>query len=131
MKLEWLQGMEEYGLESDEIVRLFDFTKDEASLFKKALEYFVIQLNEPLDLTRLSYVEAVNCNLIFQQSDEDYGIEFVPKVGFVCGLTKGSYLRMISLIEPFCNRDLSSYQWLYEADTEIDLLFSPSAKGEW
>jgi hypothetical protein len=38
---------------------------------------------------------------------------------------------MVSLIEPFCLRDLSSYQWLYEVDTEIDLLFSPSAKGGW
>ena len=76
MKLEWLQGMEEYGLESDEIVRLFDFTKEEALLLKKAIEYFVIELNNPLDLTRLTYVEALNCNLIFQQTDTDYGKGF-------------------------------------------------------
>lgn len=131
MKLEWLQGMEEYDLESDEIVRLFDFTKDEALLFKKAIEYFVLELNESLDLTRLSYVEALNCNLIFQLTDEDYGIEFVQKTGFICGLTRDSYEKMIQLIEPFCARDLSSYQWLYDVDTEIDLLFSPSAKAEW
>jgi hypothetical protein len=131
MKLEWLQGMEEYGLESDEIVRLFDFSKEESLLLKKAIEYFVIELNNPLDLTRLAYVNALNCNLILQQTDTDYGIEFVEKTGFICGLTKASFQRMVSLIEPFCLRDLSSYQWLYEVDTEIDLLFSPSAKGGW
>jgi hypothetical protein len=69
--------------------------------------------------------------LILQQTDTDYGIEFVEKTGFICGLTKASFQRMVSLIEPFCLRDLSSYQWLYEVDTEIDLLFSPSAKGGW
>jgi len=133
MKLEWISDLyEEFeldGVDSDEIVRFFEFTMNEADLLSKAIRYFVLEQKEKLDVTRLTFVEALNCNLIFVLATEDIGIEYVEKVGFVCGLTFEGYEKMLSLMEPFTKRDLKSYQWLYDLDTPVDLLFSP--KGSW
>lgn len=133
MKLEWINDIYEEsemeGMEFEEIVRFFDFTMQEADLLSKAIQYFVLEKKENLDVTRLTFVEALNCNLIFVLASEDIGIEYIEKTGFVCGLTVSGYEKMLKLMEPFTKRDLKSYQWLYDLDTPVDLLFSP--KGSW
>jgi len=36
---------------------------------------------------------------------------------------------MIYLLEPFCEKEESGYQWLYDVITPIELLFS--SNGDW
>lgn len=51
------------------------------------------------------------------------------KVNFECALTISLYREMIQLIEPFEQGEVGGYQWLYDLDCPIDLLFSPD--GTW
>jgi hypothetical protein len=48
---------------------------------------------------------------------------------FECSLTDAAYKEMVYLMEPFCVKEATGYQWLYEIDCPIDFLFSPG--GTW
>ncbi|MDP1747684.1 MAG: hypothetical protein Q8L90_19070, partial [Bacteroidota bacterium] len=59
-------------------------------------------------------------------SDTDEGVFSIDNKTFFCDLTIEGYKEMLRLIEPYCNKNTRSFQMLYDLDTEIDLLFSPS-----
>lgn len=124
MKLEFLDTINEYG---DHIVKLYDFDKEEAAKFRQAILETVINANKPLDLNSLDFIQPVNCKLIFHISDTDEGVFSIDNQTFFCDLTIEGYTEMLRLIEPYCNKNTRSFQMLYDLDTEIDLLFSPSA----
>lgn len=77
----------------------------------------------------LDFIQSINCNLILQLSETDDGITTFDNKNFVCSLTTEKYKEMLLLMEPFCDKDVYGYQWLYDLDTAIDLLFSPG--GSW
>ena len=124
MKLEYLDSINEYG---DHIVKLYDFDMNEAAKVCEAIRETVINTNKPLDLCSLDFIEPVNCKLILHISDTDEGIFSIDKKSFFCDLTIEGYLEMLHLMEPYCNKNARSFQMLYDLDTEIDFLFSPSA----
>lgn len=124
MKLEFLDSINEYG---DHIVKLYDFDKEEAAKFRQAIKETIINANRPLDLNSLDFIEPVNCKLILHISDTDEGVFSIDNKTFYCDLTIEGYKEMLRLIEPYCNKNTRSFQMLYDLDTEIDLLFSPSA----
>ena len=111
MKLEFLDDISNGGrfkqLVSDQLVRLYDFGPSQA-----------VRLREP-----------VNCHVVFILSEEDKGLQTRNELHFSCALTIASYQQMIYLMEPFCERGFTGFQWLYELDCEIDLLFPPG--GTW
>lgn len=123
MKLEFLDSINEYG---DHIVKLYDFNKEEAAEFRQAIQGTVIDANKPLDLNSLDFIQPVNCKLILHISDTDEGVFSIDNKTFFCDLTIEGYKEMLRLIEPYCNKNTRSFQMLYDLDTEIDLLFSPS-----
>lgn len=123
MKLEFLYTINEYG---DHIVKLYDFNKEEAVKFRQAIQGTIIGANKPLDLNSLDFIQPVNCKLILHISDTDEGVFSIDNKTFFCDLTIEGYKEMIRLIEPYCNKNTRSFQMLYDLDTEIDLLFSPS-----
>ena len=124
MKLEFLDTINEYG---DHIVKLYDFDKEEAARFRLAIQETIIIANKPLDLNSLDFIQPVNCKLILHISDTDEGVFSIDNQTFFCDLTIEGYREMLRLIEPYCNKNTRSFQMLYDLDTEIDLLFSPSA----
>lgn len=124
MKLEFLDTINEYG---DHIVKLYDFDKEEAAKFRQAIQETIINANKPLDLNSLVFIEPINCKLILHISDTDEGVFSIDNKTFFCDLTIEGYKEMLRLIEPYCNKNTRSFQMLYDLDTEIDLLFSPSA----
>jgi hypothetical protein len=124
MKLEFLDSINEYG---DHIVKLYEFDKEEAAKFRQAIQETVINANRPLDLNSLDFIQPVNCKLILHISDTDEGVFSIDNKTFFCDLTIEGYKEMLRLIEPYCNKNTRSFQMLYDLDTEIDLLFSPSA----
>jgi len=122
MKLEFVDTINEYG---DHIVRLYDFDKEQAVMFRQAIQETIINTNKPLDLNSLEFIHPVNCKLILHIADTDEGIFSIDKQTFFCDLTIDGYKRMLRLIEPYCNKNSKSFQMLYDLDTEIDFLFSP------
>jgi hypothetical protein len=123
MKLDFLDEINEYG---DQVIRLYDFNIAEATKFKNAIEETIINNRSSLDLSTLDFIDPLNCRLILHIADEDEGILTIDNSLFFCDLTIDGYKNMIRLIEPFCHKETRSFQMLYDLDTQIDFMFSPS-----
>lgn len=124
MKLEFLYQINEFN---EHAVRLSDFDSKQAQAFKDALTDHIIIHQKPLEVHELEFVEPVNCLLTMRISTEDLGIEEVIGKHLYCDLTLASYQKMLVLLEPFCKKESKGYQWLYDVDTPIDLLFAAGA----
>ncbi|MCG1034847.1 hypothetical protein [Polaribacter sargassicola] len=124
MELDYIENID--GHDQD-IVRLYNFNKEEAILFRDLLVETVIIKKQKLDLSKVDFIEPRNCNLILGLFKTDEGILTKDNQTFFCILTLEGFTNMIKLIEPFCKKDSRSYQYLYEIDNPIDLLFCPSA----
>lgn len=122
MKLEYLEDVNEYG---DDVIRLYDFDKTQAAKLSSVIQKTVIENEQSLDLSRLDFIECVNCRLILHIAEDDEGILTHDQKVFFCDLTVNGYRNMIRLMEPFTKKDTRSFQMLYDLDTEIDFLFSP------
>ncbi|CAN5313417.1 hypothetical protein BH10BAC1_BH10BAC1_18420 [soil metagenome] len=122
MKLGFLNDVNEYG---DQVIRLYNFDKAEAILFRDAVQKTVIDASQSLDLSSLSFIEHTNCKLILHISETDEGILTMDNQTFFCDLTMEGYKNMIQLIEPFCIKESKSFKMLYDIDTQVDFLFSP------
>ncbi len=132
MKVEFLGDISRGGhfnnVVSDQLIRFYDFDKTEAGQFQLAIQS-IIQNGDSIDIHELPFVIALDCSLKFTLANEDIGVTKIAEKYFECLLTQKSYEDMIHLVQPFVDRELSGYQWLYDGDTEIDLLFSPG--GTW
>ena len=126
MQLDYIDNINEYG---DDIVRLYDFDKFQADMFRKLLQDTIITHKRMLDLSSIDFIQRRNCNLILRISTEDTGITTSDKENFICDLTPETYQRMIGLLEPFCKKETKGYQWLYDVDSNTDFLFTPA--GTW
>ncbi|MDF2437395.1 MAG: hypothetical protein K0Q95_1771 [Bacteroidota bacterium] len=127
MKLDFLDEVNEYG---DQLIRLYEFDKDEAQKFRDAVQGNLVDNSISLDLTTLDFIEPVNCKVILHLADEDEGILTHDHKVFFCDLTKDGYRNMLRLIEPFCKKDTRRSQLLYDLDNPIDFLFAPFAASE-
>jgi len=124
MELDYIENIE--GHEQN-IVRLYNFDKEEATLFRDLLVEVVILKKQKLNLAEVDFITPRNCNLILGLFHTDEGILSEDNENFFCILTLEGFTNMIKLIDPFCKKDSRSYQYLYEIDNPIDLLFCPSA----
>lgn len=122
-----LDYIENYNGLDENIVRLYNFNKAEAILFRDLLKDTIIDKKQKLDLSQVEFIEACNCNLIFGLFKTDEGILTKDNQTFFCILTLDGFHKMIELIEPFCKKESKSFQYLYDVDTPTDLLFAPNA----
>ncbi len=127
MQIDFIHNINNFD---ESVVRLYNFDRFQSNEFKLAIEQTILTENEPLDLNTLPFVEVVMCNLVLRIADEDIGIEELEKATFYCDLTLDAYRKMVKLIEPFCKKESSAHQWLYDVDTHIDLLFVPSGTSQ-
>ncbi len=127
MKLEFLDDATQDDA-ADHVLRLYDFSAVEALGFQQAIHQTLLTEGKPLDLTKLDFIEPLNCKLVLYLSDMDKGITVVGNGEFVCELTTAGYETMVELVEPFCN-GVYGFQFLYEIITPIDFLFS--VDGAW
>ncbi|MFT5887099.1 MAG: hypothetical protein ACI9IP_003572 [Arcticibacterium sp.] len=126
MTLDYLPLINNFG---DNLVRLYDFEKEEAAKFWKILKKTLVDDLQVLDLATVPFIQAKNCNLIFRLSYEDEGIRTNNQETFYCDLTLDGYINMLNLVKPFTQKNTRSYQYLYDVDSLTDLLFSPF--GTW
>ena len=82
-----------------------------------------------LDLAALDFIYPINCNLIFCLAETDIGIVAKDDQTYNCLLTLNGYQKIINLLEPFCSSENVGYQWLYDNNHPIDLLFLED--GSW
>jgi len=122
MKLGFLDNVNEYG---DQVVRLYNFNKEEAILFRDAVQKTVVDSDSSLDLSSLAFIEHTNCKLILLVAETDEGILTMDNQSFLCVLTVEGFKNMLRLIEPFCIKESKSFVMLYDIDSQIDFLFSP------
>ena len=113
------------------IVRLYNFNKAEAILFRDLLKETIIKNKQKLDVSKVDFIKPRNCNLIFGLFKSDEGIHTKDNETFFCILTLEGFNKMIELIEPFCKKESKGYQYLYDIDNPIDLMFCPSATYDY
>lgn len=126
MELDYIGNINEFG---DNVVRLYNFNKNEAIKFRTLIQEHIIAKKEKLDLSKIDFIENRNCNLILGVFKTDEGILSDDNKTFYCMLTLASYNTMLKLLEPFCNKNTKGYQYLYDVDNPTDFLFSPA--GSW
>jgi len=125
MELDYIENVN--GLE-EHVVRLYNFDMAEAILFRTLLIETIIEERQQLDLSQVPFITPRNCNLILGLFKSDEGILSKDQQTFYCVLTLKGFTNMIDLITPFCNKASRGYQYLYDIDNPIDLLFSPTAR---
>jgi len=126
MELDYVDRFNSYG---DNMVRLYNFDRHEALKFAELLQLTVVNGGQPLDLSQVDFIQRRNCNLVLRISDTDTGIIRSRGNKFFCDLTLESYRHMIVLLKPFCVKDTTAHQFLYDIDSLTDFLFSPA--GTW
>ncbi|WP_405609710.1 hypothetical protein [Polaribacter sp. Asnod1-A03] len=127
MELDYIENIDGHD---QNIVRLYNFNKAEAILFRDLIVDTVILKKQKLDLSKVDFIEPRNCNLILGLFKTDEGILTKDNETFFCVLTLEGFTNMARLIEPFCRKESRGYQYLYEIDNPTDLLFCPSANFE-
>ena len=126
MQLDFIENINEF---EESLVRLYDFDSSEALLFKELIEEDIIKRNKKVNLAAIDFIEPRNCNMIIGIGKEDEGIISTDQQTFFCILTKETYLNIVKLIQPFCEKDSKAHQFLYDIDNPIDFLFAPA--GTW
>ncbi|MEZ7876131.1 MAG: hypothetical protein QMB86_03925 [Polaribacter sp.] len=126
MELDYIENVNGLG---ENVVRLYNFNKAEAIQFRALLKEKIIDKKQKLDLSEVDFITPRNCNLIFGLFKSDEGIITKDNETFFCVLTLSGFKNMLKLLEPFCNKESRSFQYLYDIDNPTDLLFSPSASA--
>ena len=126
MELDYIENVNGLG---ENVVRLYNFNKAEAIQFRALLQDTIISKKQKLDLSEVDFITPRNCNLIFGLFKSDEGIITKDNETFFCVLTLSGFKNMLKLLEPFCNKEYRSFQYLYDIDNPTDLLFSPSASA--
>jgi hypothetical protein len=111
------------------IVRLYDFTTDEALQFMKAIEALASEAEQQICVHSLPGISAVDgCKLSLVRKFWDQGILKTGPTEFECGFTSGTWDNIAGLIKPFADA-ADGHQFLSGSPGEAELLFSPS--GNW
>ena len=126
MEIDYIENVNGLG---ENVVRLYNFNKAEAIQFRALLQDTIISKKQKLDLSEVDFIAPRNCNLIFGLFKSDEGIITKDNETFFCVLTLSGFKNMLKLLEPFCNKESRSFQYLYDIDNPTDLLFSPSASA--
>lgn len=126
MKLDFIDNINEFG---ENVVRLYDFDKEDAILLRDLIINTIVERKQRLDLSKIDFIESRNCNLILGLFKTDEGILSSDNETFYCALTLDNYKNMLKLMEPFCLNNTKGYQYLYDIDNPTDFLFSPA--GTW
>lgn len=131
MKLDFLSNISENGkyrdVISNNLVRLYDFDTTEALKLAGIIQAKIIHENCILDIGILDFIEGLNCRLLLEKGEDDYGVLKYNKSTFKCVLTVTAYTQMVNYIR---DAKRSGYQWLcLTSKDDIDFLFS--ASGTW
>lgn len=121
MKVEFIKNINGYD---EHAIRLSDFNSSQAVMFLGTVDHLIRHSEASICLTKLNFIQPVNCCLTLRTSEEDLGISTSDNMNFFCDLTSKTYHDIKGLVQPFCTKESKGYQWLYDIDTPIGFLFS-------
>jgi hypothetical protein len=108
------------------LLRLFDFTPDEAAQLGAAVADLASGRAERVAVHGLPGVMAVGgCELVFRLRGWGQAVVRVGPTAFACGFTAGTWDNVAGLIEPFA-AGAGGFQWLAGVPGEANLLLSDS-----
>ena len=130
MKIEYLTNVNP-NQPKDSIFRIFDFNSSEARQFRDILSKLADGSSTETDLNSFPFVKSVaDVLFVLKVGSKDKGVISHSENYFECVLTRDAWEDARAFVEPFCETtDVSGYQWLYNLDTDIELLFSQN--GDW
>lgn len=129
MKIEYLT-ITDSTHSKDSILRICEFDSSEACRFRDILSMLADGSTAIIDLNSIPFVTAAaDCHLFLKIGSSNEGVIVSSGNVFECILTMDGWKDAEGLVEPFCEGNLTGYQWLYNLNTDIKLLFSPS--GAW
>ena len=112
MKLGYIENINQY---QENILKLYNFDKSQAIMFRNLIQEVIIKRKEKLDLSEIDFIDTDSYNLVLGLFKTDEGIMSNDNKNFVCALTLTGFKNMLKLIEPFCNKEAKSYQYLFQA----------------
>ena len=124
MELDYIENVNDLN---ENVVRLHNFDKAEAIQFRDLIKDIIIDKKQRLDLSEVDFIQPRNCNLLFGLFNSDEGILTKDNQTFFCVLTMESFVNMVQLLEPFCQKESRGFQYLYDINNPTDFLFSPTA----
>tara|TARA_R110001583_G_scaffold181449_1_gene338703 strand:+ start:911 stop:1291 length:381 start_codon:yes stop_codon:yes gene_type:complete len=124
MELDYIENVNDLN---ENVVRLYNFDKAEAIQFRDLIKDIIIDKKQRLDLFEVDFIQPRNCNLLFGLFNSDEGILTKDNQTFFCVLTMESFVNMVQLLEPFCQKESRGFQYLYDINNPTDFLFSPTA----
>jgi hypothetical protein len=126
MKLEFLAA----GSADCPLIRLYDFTRAEATEFLAAVTSLASEAVERIEVHRLPFVHSLSeCRLTLVRRPWDQAvIRKGEPAEFECGFTAGTWENLVALVEPFA-KSAEGFQWLAGTPGEATLLLSVT--GEW
>jgi hypothetical protein len=87
MKLEYLNDLTDGGkyiaIPSENLIRLYDFESQEATLLQQAIKREIIENNKSLELANLNFIAPLNCALTLRINEKQLAIT-TDKFHFFC-----------------------------------------------
>ena len=125
MKLEYLPT----GAPECPLLRLYDFDSDTVKHFRGLCTELATEGCDCVQMPEDLQVEAIaDCRLVLKRVRSRFGLRQVTPQVFECALGREDWDNIAALLEPFCESDLTGFQWLVDKG-EIRLLFS--CDGKW
>jgi hypothetical protein len=125
MKLEYLPN----GSKDCPLIRLYDFNQAEVRLLRQCVRLLATGEREIVALHNEAWSEPVRgCCLTLRRSKRNDGIRQADMLRFECDLSSSGWDNVEGLLDPFCDANISGFQWL-TCDGTISLLISQS--GQW
>lgn len=124
--------IEKYNNEypDDSIVCFMNFSKQDLISLLKGIDSLIHSGND-LHISDLNFVSDSKIHLLFKIDETDEGIVEIDrsKLLYHCILSKKAFIKIYELLNSYIESDMNGFQWLYDLNTNIDLLLSQN--GKW
>jgi hypothetical protein len=125
MKLEFLAS----GSSDCPLIRLYEFDLPQIDALQQIALRLTRDSTAVVALHSEAGIQQMNgCKLTLRQGERDHGVEQSAERTFEWTLTKGAWLDVAALIQPFRQPESKGYQWLNRAGRIAVLL---SHDGGW
>jgi hypothetical protein len=109
-------------------IRLYQFNHQDITNFLNILKRLATSQTN-IVLNKELKIKSVNCQLVLATDANDTGIISQGNGKFICRLTPESYHKIFGLVEKCSALHGNYFQWLYDVNDKIGLLFSTD--GSW
>jgi hypothetical protein len=101
---------------------------NEVQLLRQLVRLLATGEREVVVLQDEFWVQPVRgCCLTLRQAKQNYGVRQADGLTFECELNSSGWSNVEGLLDPFCDSDISGFQWLTH-DGTVSLLISQSRR---